>query len=217
MALVAELTLAPRHLPWHPLDLDARAGIATRLKLSMVRADPERWCTDLLGRSLTFSTRPVAAKTGENGCGWTTAFTIERSTSIELAGQPPWPMRCPLAAAAHIWLSAVDDKARNRLGSAVARIHHAGTYSCRRIYNRAAGRMSEHAWANAWDVTGFELADGRIVSVERHWAGPGPFSRFLHEARNSACTIFDVVLGPDYNAAHHDHFHLDMGGGNRCQ
>ncbi len=33
---------------------------------------------------------------------------------------------------------------------------------------------------------------------------------FLHEAHDGACDIFGTVLGPDTNAAHHDHFHLDM-------
>jgi hypothetical protein len=35
-------------------------------------------------------------------------------------------------------------------------------------------------------------------------------SAFLHEAHDSACKIFGTVLGPDANAAHHGHFHLDM-------
>jgi hypothetical protein len=35
-------------------------------------------------------------------------------------------------------------------------------------------------------------------------------SKFLHLAHDDACAIFGTVLGPDANAAHHDHFHLDM-------
>lgn len=35
-------------------------------------------------------------------------------------------------------------------------------------------------------------------------------SAFLHQAHDSACDLFDTVLGPDTNDAHHDHFHLDM-------
>ncbi len=85
------------------------------------------------------------------------------------------------------------------------------------MYNRSSGPMSQHAYANAWDVTGFELTDGRVVSVEKHWHSEGPFGRFLHEARDDACNIFRVVLGPDYNAQHHDHLHVDMGRGSRCR
>ncbi|MBS0233695.1 MAG: extensin family protein [Proteobacteria bacterium] len=35
-------------------------------------------------------------------------------------------------------------------------------------------------------------------------------SAFLHQAHDSACGVFDTVLGPDTNDAHHDHLHLDM-------
>lgn len=35
-------------------------------------------------------------------------------------------------------------------------------------------------------------------------------SEFLHQAHDDACRIFGTVLGPDTNAAHHDHLHLDM-------
>ncbi len=35
-------------------------------------------------------------------------------------------------------------------------------------------------------------------------------SAFLHQVHDEACDIFGTVLGPAANAAHHDHFHLDM-------
>jgi len=35
--------------------------------------------------------------------------------------------------------------------------------------------------------------------------------------RDGACRFFDVVLGPDYNDAHRDHFHLDMGAYRACR
>lgn len=35
-------------------------------------------------------------------------------------------------------------------------------------------------------------------------------SAFLHQAHESACSLFGTVLGPEANAAHHNHFHLDM-------
>lgn len=34
--------------------------------------------------------------------------------------------------------------------------------------------------------------------------------RFLHDAHASACTIFGTTLGPEANAAHRNHFHVDM-------
>ena len=46
--------------------------------------------------------------------------------------------------------------------------------------------------------------------MARDWEGAGPDALFLRDVRAGACRFFKVVLGPDYNAAHRDHFHLDM-------
>jgi len=215
--IAAELTLEPRHLPWHLLSIDERAGFSTDLKLAAINLGPESWCRRLLSGSNTLQTTTLPSQDGDGDCGWSTAYHVDSSNGVMLNGKPPYAMRCPLTAGAHIWLTSADYRAREVLGSGLSRVHHAGTYSCRRMYNRSSGPMSEHAYANAWDVTGFELADGRVISVEKHWNAEGPLSRFLHAVRDDACYIFRVVLGPDYNAEHHDHLHVDMGNGLRCQ
>jgi hypothetical protein len=76
---------------------------------------------------------------------------------------------------------------------------------------------SQHATANAVDIGAFTLADGRRIAVARHWQGDGPEARFLKAAHGRACRYFRVVLGPEYNAAHRDHFHLDRGPFSRCK
>ena len=85
-----------------------------------------------------------------------------------------------------------------------------GSYGCRNVYSRKTGRLSQHAWANAIDIAAFRLRDGRIVSVARDWEGSGASAQFLRQMRQGACRFFKVVLSPDYNAAHRDHFHFDM-------
>ena len=81
---------------------------------------------------------------------------------------------------------------------------------------------SQHAFARAIDLWGFGLAasDAEYV-VERDWVVteetcPGsprdPADQVLHEI---ACAmyadgIFQIVLTPNYNAAHRNHFHVDM-------
>ena len=214
--IVAELTLEPRHLPWHPLAIDDRAGFSTDLKLTVIGLGPASWCDRLLDRSSNLQKTVLPAHDGAGSCGWESAVHIDSSSGVTLTGGSPVAMQCKLAAGAHIWLTSVDLRAREILGSSLKRIHHAGTYSCRRMYNRSSGPMSQHAYANAWDVTGFELADGRVVSVLKHWNATGPLQDFLHAVQDDACRIFGIVLGPDYNAAHRDHFHLDMGIGMRC-
>jgi len=215
-SVVAEFTLAPRHLPWHPLVIDDRAGFSTDIKLAVINLGPRSWCERLTAASNKLSVTKLKPLDGTGKCGWADALNVDSSGGVSLTGKPPYAMQCPLAAGAHIWMTSVNHRAVEILGSELVRIHHVGTYSCRRMYNRPSGRMSEHAYANAWDVTGFELADGRVVSVQKHWNNPGLLRAFLRAVRDDACNIFRVVLGPDYNDAHHDHLHVDMGGGLRC-
>jgi hypothetical protein len=49
------------------------------------------------------------------------------------------------------------------------------------------------------------------LRVARDWDGDDAEARFLRALRDGACTFYDGVLGPDYNAAHADHLHLDRG------
>ncbi len=215
--VVAELTLDHRHLPWRPLDIDDRAGFSTDLKLRVMDLGPASWCRSKLAESELLQTRTVDGLDGEGSCGWKRAYHLEESDGIVLSGKATYPMRCSMAVGAHIWIRSIDHHARNVLGSGLKRVHHAGTYSCRRMYNRKSGRMSEHAFAKAWDVTGFELEDGRVISVLKHWKQRGANRTFLRKVHDDACRIFSVTLGPDFNAAHRDHFHVDVGGGVSCR
>jgi hypothetical protein len=124
-------------------------------------------------------------------------------------------MTCPLAYAFTLWVqSDLTVPAMAEFGSPVARIETMGTYSCRTI--AGSTRLSEHASANAVDVSAFVLADGRRITVLNGW-NDGPEGRFLRTVRNSACRRFNIVLSPDYNAAHRDHLHFDMGRGPLCR
>ena len=107
--------------------------------------------------------------------------------------------------------------AREIYGQAVAGVEHLGSFACRNIYGRVDARRSQHASANALDIAAFRLADGRRVVVAEDWNGHGDAARFLRAVRDGACGNFDGVLGPDYNRAHHDHFHLDLGGWQICR
>lgn len=126
-------------------------------------------------------------------------------------------MQCPLAAGNYIWMREIDKAAQNRLGSGLKTVLHAGAYSCRRQVGNGSGQWSEHAFANAFDVMGFELEDGRVISVLKDWNGDADRKRFLRDVRNQACKIFRVTLSPDFNAAHADHFHVDMGPTTSCR
>jgi len=127
-------------------------------------------------------------------------------------------MQCPLAVGSYMWLREANMLAITHLGSKLKKVHHVGTYSCRRQNGNSSGQWSEHAFANAWDITGFELEDGRMISVLKDWNGNDKTrQKFLRGARDKACKIFRVTLSPDYNAAHRDHFHVDMGPSSACR
>ncbi|MGE0597713.1 MAG: extensin family protein [Hyphomonadaceae bacterium] len=126
---------------------------------------------------------------------------------------------CALAAALVLWeRDVVGPAAARHLGQRVARIELSGpAYSCRAIAGRDDGRMSEHASANAIDIGGFTLEDGRLLRVEQGWTGTPAERAFLRAVRDGACGTFRVVLSPDYNRAHRDHLHLDMGAYELCR
>lgn len=131
-------------------------------------------------------------------------------------------MRCGLARAFVAWVrNGVAPAAQELLGSELVRVESFGTYACRAVIGggaESAGKVSEHALANAVDVAAFVLRDGRRITIERDWRNPDPsVHAFLDAIHRSACRRFVTVLSPDYNAAHYNHLHLDMGRGALCR
>jgi hypothetical protein len=127
-------------------------------------------------------------------------------------------IRCPLARALTVWArEALQLAARDTLGSSVVQIESMGAYSCRNIIGGRGTGRSEHATGNAVDIGGFVLADGRRISLRQGWNGTDDERAFLRQIRASACKHFQTVLSPDYNAAHYDHLHFDLGGKPFCR
>ncbi len=172
-----------------------------------------RQCTVKLA-SLDARYTPLPDKSYGGGCS---AYGAVKLDNIGVPTSNLGPMTCPLAENFTAWARyGVAPAARVILGSDLVRIETFGTYSCRTI--AGSGRMSEHARSNAVDIAAFLLADGRRVSVQTGWNGNGDERDFLRRLRQSACKRFRTVLSPDYNAAHHDHLHFDMGGkGSYCR
>ena len=156
---------------------------------------------------------------------------------------PPVVANCRIAEAVHTWIdTVVQPAALALLGQGVVRLVGVSSYVCRNRNGAPVGPISEHAYANAFDVTSFALSDGRVISV-KEWiptttnaglpdgtpkASPsgttgtpiaGPPNKdekaearvaFLKRIHHEACRIFGTVLGPEANAAHLEHLHLDM-------
>ena len=153
---------------------------------------------------------PLPDQYREAGCS--TLGTVQmhalRGESGTLGVTNIGPVTCPVSAAFAAWARfGVDRAARQILGSPLASIQTMGSYSCRNV--AGSGRRSAHASAAAIDVGGFVLADGRRITVLAGWNGSPEERAFLRTVKQSACRRFGTVLGPDYNAAHHDHLHME--------
>jgi hypothetical protein len=155
------------------------------------------------------------------GAGCSTVNTVRLASLqgdyAELELSNLGPVTCPLANTFSGWARyGVDRAARQILGSALVRIETMGSYNCRNV--AGTGRRSAHATADAIDVSAFVLADGRRISVLGGWSGGSAAERqFLQIVHASACKRFGTVLGPGYNAAHRDHFHLELSGSDFCR
>jgi hypothetical protein len=200
----------PQDMPWTPLDLSQPVGAFTGRKLVALREEPQH-CRALLSRA-GIRYRALAPRGSAGRCGYDDAVRFGSGGALEIAYRPAGPgTSCPVAAALALWeWHVVQPAALRHFGTRVASVDHFGSYSCRRIYGRSEGAWSEHATANAIDIAGFRLADGRRISVLRSWSGDAREEVFLREVRDGACGLFATVLSPDYNAAHRDHLHFDQ-------
>lgn len=178
----------------------------------------DRQCLAQLGSAGSLFT-PQPDRYDGNGCIATnvvslTALRGDRSTfqTSNLGA-----VACPTANTFAGWARfGVDRAARQILGASVARIETMGSYNCRNV--AGTSRRSAHSRAEAIDVAAFVLSDGRRISLADDWNGGTRAEReFLRVVHRSACKRFGTVLGPEYNSAHRDHFHLEMGDGSFCR
>lgn len=194
-----------------PLDLANRPTFITDLKLRL--GGVERCYAALDRGGIDFQRLPDEVK--GPGCGFEGVARLDKSYITWGEGVT---LQCPMLAGIAAWeRHTLQPAAQELFGSEVVKIVHFGTYSCRNVNNSRHGRRSEHATANAVDVAGFVLADGREVSVLAHWNERSSEGRFLKRAHIRACDHFSTVLGPDYNDLHRDHFHFDNGDHETCR
>jgi len=97
----------------------------------------------------------------------------------------------------------------------VRAVLHIGTFNCRQISGSQS--LSQHAHANAIDIWGLEREDGSRAILEQHWehdtTNPQTANgRLLYEVAHGMYDnrVFNIILTPNYNAAHDNHFHVDL-------
>ena len=200
----------PEDTPWAPLDLAQPVGMFTRAKLVRLTEDFAQCRTLLDHAGVGYTVLPPIAEGAS--CGYADGLRFRPG---EPRITPFLPERlgvaCPVAAALALWQwEVVQPAAERHFRMRVTRIEHLGSYNCRRLYGRSGGDYSQHATADAVDISGFRLADGTRITLVGDWTKGGARAAFLREVRDGACGVFATVLSPDYNAAHRDHLHLDQ-------
>lgn len=198
-----------RWSPFSPLSLAEPKQWFLDVRLATMRRD-KPLCQATL-RSPFIDAVPIGDGPFKNGCGWTNAVRISSVGGARLGTDK---LTCETAAGLAMWMTHdVQPLAEEMLGQRVASVSDLGTYSCRNIVGNSFWKdfRSQHATANAIDISGFTLADGRHISLTKDWRGDGKDSRFLKAIKERSCRYFRVSLGPDFNAAHRDHFHFDRG------
>jgi len=204
-----------RYAPFAPISLEEPPVWFVDTRLAALRGDPDT-CRSVL-RAPHIVATPIRDRVRPDGCGWTNAVRVAQVGGAEIGlGQ----LTCESAAALALWVEhEVQPLATEMFGSRVTWIQDMGTYSCRNIIGnkRWINMRSQHSFGNAVDIGAFRLADGRQMSITRDYRADTPEGRFLREAHMRACRYFRVAIGPEFNAAHHDHLHLDRGMLSSCK
>jgi hypothetical protein len=218
LSLVAAMRLGylpQRFSPFPPISLAERPGWFVDTRLAALRLD--RPLCDAVLKEPHIDAVAVTDQPYKNGCGWVNAVRFSQAGGARIGVEK---LACEMAAALSLWVEhEVQPLAKEILGERVTGIGDMGIYDCRNILGNPMMKniRSQHATANAIDISGFTLESGRQISILRDWQGEKPEARFLKEVHRRACRYFRVALGPEYNAAHKNHFHLDRGAFSRCK
>jgi hypothetical protein len=151
------------------------------------------------------------------GCGIPHGVIVTRGPT-GITYSPALLVDCSLAATLPEVERIVQDAAGRHLGAPIVRIDTLGTFACRHRTSMWGGDvLSEHALGLAVDIGAFVPKKGRAVSVVRDYElgaadpkAPGAFLRDVYWRLKRESDL-SFVLGPEYNEAHRNHFHLDRG------
>ena len=199
--------------PFTPLMLNDPPGLVTRWKLKAITDAQCQTLLDEANQQKLISTQRVAPSGG--ACPLPDVVQGRDFGTVKLSNRFLASCRLALSSALYVEQQ-VKPLSRKMLNSEVTRIDHLGSFACRNIYHRADGPLSEHATANALDISAFHLENGKQVSVLKGWNQPQT-QPFLQTLLASSCQYYGNGLGPNYNAAHANHFHLGMRGYGLCR
>lgn len=159
----------------------------------------------------------LAPITGPGRCGIAAPVRVTSVSGVRLSMQPT--IDCPTAKALNSWVRDGVIPTVGRSGGGAAGLRIIAHYACRTRNNVPGARLSEHAFGHAVDVAAVVLRDGTEISVENDWKS-GKYRKIIRALHAKACGPFGTVLGPNADANHYNHFHLDTAhyrGGPYCR
>lgn len=206
--------LPPEWNPTVPLRVADPITPLTNWKLSRTAADNAMCLSALTG---AVEAEPMPDLLVSDDCGVTNRVSL---TEVGDARIDRIETTCAIALRLAMWeRHSLRPAAQRHFGQDIAVIRQIGSYNCRRMRTGSGlGRqMSTHATAEAIDITGFDLSDGRRIRLLDDWTGDAAAAAFLRDARNGACEFFRTTLSPEFNTLHADHFHLQSRGWGTCR
>jgi hypothetical protein len=164
-------------------------------------------CQLRLGKVAVF--QALGTLVGPGDCGAPDAVQLQivnLPDQTKVALTPPATLRCSMAEQIADWLR--DDVAPTlaEAGPPLRVLDNFDSYECRGRNRVRAAQLSEHGRADALDVRGFKLADGREINL----TDIGVAKDLRQKIRASACARFSTVLGPGSDGYHEEHIHLDL-------
>jgi len=163
---------------------------------------------------------PLPPLAGPGDCGATDVVKLEAiimPDKSRVTLTPAATLRCTMAEAVATWVREDLKMSVSALGSPMRNLDNYASYDCRGRNRIAGAKISEHGMANAIDIRGVHLANGKFAGfTDRN------FARDFREAvRKQACDRFATVLGPGSDGHHETHIHVDLaerrGGYRLCQ
>lgn len=110
---------------------------------------------------------------------------------------------------------AVSDTIQDIKADGATALYHIGTYVCRTISGTST--LSRHAYGDAIDIYGVEFDNGDYWTLIDDWehdttSFETDAGEWLYESAYDwhDAEIWKIILTPNYNAAHDNHFHVDM-------
>ena len=152
---------------------------------------------------------PLPTFGGPGDCGATDVVKLEaiiQPDKSRIAVTPPATLRCSMAEALALWVRGDLTAATAALGSAPRGLDNYASYDCRGRNRLAGARISEHGLANAIDIRGVNLQNGKFAEFTDRNLDRG----FRETIRKSVCAQFMTVLGPGSDGFHESHIHLDL-------